>query len=560
MRFARGKRPHRLGLVTAVIVLAMSLVVVAKAAAELRSGAATDPVESGPGSEERIEPGQDIVAVNANYDTTAGTVTATVTTNGAPTTSNSFLLVRFSTVEDGECVRPRVFLGASYSSGSGEWLIEDTSGGSTSPATATKSIAGNATTLTATATALANQPYACAEAYVLDETQPSGEQVLEGLTAPIQLVGPPPPPPPASPPPSTPTTPPPAPAPTPRANLVVSPKTVIVHRNKWKKVTVKITNTGDAAAGKVALKIGKARGVGIKPKSGKLKLKSIAAGKSKVASFKVQLTKKAKARSKLTLTISGAKGVKASGLLTLEAWKKPRPKKGKKGEKPPVPANPPLAEKIFYAYKTETSHSATLIGYAFIDGEWAYHGIPTDGLPSCTEVTGNAEKEGCVKYRYDPASGTVQIGSLTGKISAGGALELDGESYFATSTPAAGTRLQVEQEFIGYSGLCGLIFGCTTWHEHLMLNNNGEFVLSKESLTTVGGSGPGETFIAAGSYPPDQHGTYAIEKGARIKLSFADGTTDTMTFAIFLNKEGKPDPTNAGVLLGTDYFTFTGSE
>lgn len=86
--------------------------------------------------------------------------------------------------------------------------------------------------------------------------------------------------------------------------------------------------------------------------------------------------------------------------------------------------------------------------------------------------------------------------------------------------------------------------------------SNGEFILSKSSLTTVGGSGPGETFVAAGNYPPDQHGTYSVEKGARIKLSFADGTTDTRTFAYFLNKEGKPDPTYAGVLLGTEYLTF----
>jgi hypothetical protein len=330
-------------------------------------------------------------------------------------------------------------------------------------------------------------------------------------------------------------------------------KTVTLHRNKWKKVTVKVTNTGDAAAGKALLKVGKARGVMLKPKSGKLKLKSIGAGKSKVASFKVKLTKKAKASSKLKLSLTAAKGVKASGLLTVEAWKKKKaPKKGGKGKE----ASASLAERIFYAYKTETSHSATLIGYAFIDGEWAWHGMPEEGLPSCTEITGNAEKEGCVKYRYDATTGSVQVGSLTGTLSSDGGLELDGETYFATSTPAAGTRLQVEQEFIGYSGLCGLITGCSTWHEHLLLTQAGEFVLSRESLTTVGGSGPGETFIAAGSYPPDQHGTYAIEKGARIKLSYADGTVETKTIAILLNKEGKPDPVYEGLLLGENYFTF----
>jgi hypothetical protein len=428
----------------------------------------------------------------------------------------------------------------------------------------TESISGSTTTLAAADAALAGQPFDCVEPEIYETIEgPSGEselgEFIDGLAAPIVLAGPPPAAP-SSPPPSNPAPAPPPPPPPPKANLVAPSKTVTLHRSAWKKVTVKVTNTGNATAGKVTLKVGKARGVAIKPKSGTLKLKSIAAGKSKVASFKALLTRKAKATSRLTLTVTGGKGLKAVGIVTLEAWKKGPPrKKGKKEKKPAPPAVPPLAEKIFYAYKTEVSESAKLIGYAFIDGEWAYHGIPAEGLPSCTAATGDGAKEGaegCVKYTYDATSGTVKIGSATGKLNPGGELEVDGETYFATSIPPAGTTLQVEQEYIGYSGLCGLITGCTTWHEHLILGSNGEFVLSRESLTTLGGSGPGETFVAAGSYPPDQHGTYSVQKGARIKLTFADGSTKTKTFAYFLNKEGKPDPAYAGILLGTDYFTF----
>jgi hypothetical protein len=530
--------------------MTLCLAFAATAAAEVRTGSAPDGTEP-----ERLPPGQDIVAVSATYDSVTGTATAAVTTTGPPEPSaNRLLRTDFYAVDEaGECVEPELRIGSKYGEATASWLL--TTGGE---GAATKSVAGNTTTFTATAPVLVSQPIACMNAYVV-ELDEEGEVVkpIEYLVPPLKLVGPPPPSPPSSPAPTPAPTPPPAPAPPPKANLAFPSKTVTLHRNAWKKVKVKITNTGDAAAGKVVLKIGKAKGVAIKPKSGKLKLKSIAAGKSKVASFKVKLSKKAKARSKLKLSLTAAKGVKASGLLTVEAWKKKKaPKKGGKGKE----ASASLAERIFYAYKTETSHSATLIGYAFIDGEWAYHGIPTEGLPSCTEITGNAEKEGCVKYRFDSTTGSVQIGSLTGTISSGGQLELDGETYFGTSVPAAGTRLQVEQEFIGYSGLCGLITGCSTWHEHLMLNSNGEFVLSKESLTTVGGSGPGQTFIAAGSFPPDQHGTYAIEKGARIKLSFADGSVETKTIAIFLNKEGKPDPVYEGLLIGDDYFTFAHTE
>jgi hypothetical protein len=546
----RGERKHRLGLVTALAVLGLTLVFVASAAAEVRSGSATDGTEP-----ERISGSVDIVGVSASYDT-AGSIQVAVTTLAPPPvpTEGFVLTARAGVLSGNECVEPRAVVLGTYTQPA--VVVWGTATGGEGEGS--ENISGTTTTLVAADSALANQPFNCMEPaiYEVDENGNLVEPALEGLVAPISLTAPPPPPTPAP----APTPPPPPPPPAPKvAKLTVSPKTVTLHRNAWKKVTVKVTNIGNGAAGKVSLKVGKAKGVAIKPKSGKLKLKSIAAGKSKVASFKVRLTKKAKAKSKLKLAVRGARGVKAKGLLTLEAWKK-KTKKGKKGKHPPVAANPPLAEKIFYAYKTETSHSATLIGYAFIDGEWAYHGIPEDGLPACTGITGNAEKEGCVKYRYDSDSGSLQIGSLTGKLSAAGDLELDGETYFATSTPAAGTRLQVAQEFIGYSGLCGLITGCSTWHEYLTLNSNGEFVLSRESLTTIGGSGPGETFVAAGSYPPDQHGTYAIEKGARIKLAFADGTTQTKTFAIFLNKEGKPDPTYAGVLLGTNYFTFANDE
>jgi len=106
--------------------------------------------------------------------------------------------------------------------------------------------------------------------------------------------------------------------------------------------------------------------------------------------------------------------------VTLEAWKKPTKKKGKgKDHRHRRSATPPLAEKIFYGYKTEVSRSATLIGYAFIDGEWAYTAFPAEGLPSCTAATGDGAKEGaegCVKYSYEPTTGVVTIGSVTGKL------------------------------------------------------------------------------------------------------------------------------------------------
>jgi hypothetical protein len=551
-----GRSSRRTGALAALVAAALAaLVLAAPAGAEVRSGSATDGVES-----ERLPPGLDIVAASASYDT-AGTIVSAITTAGPlKHTEEALLTARVGVLSGSECVAPLTAIVGTLSTTPVVAWASDAAKGE-----GTETVAGNVTTLTVTSPALANQPFNCIEpAFHTVEGENLGP-VLEGLTAPIQLAAPPPPAPPASTPPAS-SSPPPAPtppAPPKVANLTIPSQTLTLHRGAWKQVKLKIANTGNAAAAKVTVSLGKAKGVVVKPRSGKLKLKSIAAGKSKTAAFKVALTPKAKGVSKLAVTVKGAKGVNVAGSLTLNAWKKPtKSKKGKgpgKKEAPP-PANPPLAEKIFYGYQMESMHSATLIGYSFIDGEWAYHGVPTEGFPQCTSVTGDAEHSGCVKYTYDPSTQAVQIGSLSGKLNGSGSLEVDGKTYEQAIVQPAGTRLQVEQEFIGYSGLCGLITGCTTWHEHLILGSNGEFVLSRESLSTLGGIGPGETFVAAGSYPADQHGTYQVESGARIKLSFADGTTSLRTFAVFLNKEGKPDPTYAGILLGTDYFTFAHDE
>ena len=548
MSTVRGRRSHRFGLATALLVLGLALAFAASAAAEVRNGSATDGTEP-----ERIMGSIDITGVTASYDT-AGSLNVAITTAApAPTTEEAVIGIRFGVLSGSECVAPLAVLVGTYERPpSAAWAAGESKG------EGTVSFSGNTATLAASSSALANQPYNCVEPAIYAVEEGELGSSLEGLTAPIQLTGPPAPPvtptPPVAPVPAPVT--PPSPKPAPAAVLTIPSQNLTLHRNVWKKVKEKVTNAGTASAAKVSLKLGKAKGVAVLPRTGKVKLKSIAAGKSKTASFKVLLTAKAKPTSTLTLSVAGAKGVKTSGALTINAWKKPSHKKGKGKEEPAPPANPPLAEKIFYSYKTQVSESATLIGYAFIDGTWAYHGIPAGGLPHCTEVTGSAEKEGCLEYSFDPKTGAIRIGSLTGVINSAGELELDEEKYSPTVIPAAGTRLQVEQEYVGYRGLCGTFAGCTTWHEHLLLTSTGEFVLTRESLSTAGGTGPGETFVAAGSYPADQHGTYAIESGGRITLAFADGTSQTKTIAILLNKAGQPDPVYQGLLLDSTYFTF----
>lgn len=567
----RRKETSRSATLTALLSAAVValLAFAAPALAEVRGGSATDPDESSPGTGERIEPWQDILAVDASYDTPTGTLTTVVATAAPPKASatNMHLLAIYSPLDgNGGCPanaleEPFALVDSSYGEPStAEWLYDYSTG------SGQKAVSGNVTTLTASDPALANRPLGCVQA-IATEIDSEGEFVGEGeaLAAPIVLRGPgwPPapatqtPPPASSPPPSAP-----PPAPTPKlAKLRLAPKPLTLRRRHWKKVKLRVANAGDATAARVKLTLGKARGVAIKPKSRKLELRSIAPRKSKVVAFKLLLTRKAKPVSKIAIRVRGANGVKANGKLVLKAWKKKRRKKPAKPTKPGTNRGS-LAGKIFYSYdSTDTTHSAYLEGYAFIDDTWAYNDIPSGGLPHCTEVTGTAKEAGCVKYSYEPKTGAVQLGSVTGaRITKDGNFEIDGEAYLPLWVPPAGARYQVDQYFIGFNGLCGMITGCSTWHEYVTLTSGGEFVYTHESLTTIGGSGPGETFIAAGSYPPDEHGTYTVEKGARIKLAFADGHTETKTFAIFLDKAGKPDPVNAGFIFDTTYFTFAGTD
>lgn len=245
--------------------------------------------------------------------------------------------------------------------------------------------------------------------------------------------------------------------------------------------------------------------------------------------------------------MTGARGLKAETRVVLKVRGK-RPPKPKRGETS-------LAERIFVGYdSTDTTHSAYLVGHAFIDDTWAYNGVPAGGLPRCTSVTGNSKQPGCVRYSYDPRSGAVKIGALGGGKLTERGLEIEGETYEELSIPKPGSTYQVAQHYMGFSGLCGLIAGCTTWRSDMTMTRSGEFALVTSSTSTSGGFGI--PFVAVGSYPPDQRGTYRVERRARIRLAFADGKVETKTFAIFRGASGNPDPAGEGFVLDEEYFTF----
>ena len=281
--------------------LGLALAFAASAAAEVRNGSATDGTEP-----ERISGSIDITGVTASYDT-AGSVSVAITTAARrrPPKKSSFSL-RFGVLSGGECVSPIAVLVGTYA------RPPPSPGPRAGKGNGSESVFGTTTTLAARSRA--REP-----ALQLRRT---GD--LRSRRRRTRLL------PPRGPHRADPAGRPPAP-PAPRPHR--SPRCPRRHPPGAEPTGAVLTSrrrpspsiatsgrrsrsrspTRERRAGKVALKIGKAHGVAIKPKTGELKLKSIAAGKSKIASFKVQLTPKAKPSSKLKLSVTGAKGVKATG-------------------------------------------------------------------------------------------------------------------------------------------------------------------------------------------------------------------------------------------------------
>jgi hypothetical protein len=282
---------------------------------------------------------------------------------------------------------------------------------------------------------------------------------------------------------------------------------------------------------------------------------------------KVALTRKARTLTNVTFTAAGAKKVVARGRLALRIGKAKAIKKPAPGAKAPAAPKSPLAGTYWWYNINHVDYAWDNHGVYFLDDHWAYRGIPKGGLPaSCTAVTAGVdangdETDGCIAYTYDAATGTVTLGTAAGTFKNGELRifdEGDERFYEKLVVPDAGARYDVDLLHRSFSGMCGLFLGCTTSLQTLRLLPDGQFIKNGSTTTTMGdpGSGP---FTVAGSYPADEHGTYEVAAGGRIRLSYADGTVKDHTFALQTIDAGQPgagtaDPVNQGVILDEDNF------
>ena len=497
-----------------------------------------------PGSDVGSDPSRRVAALSTTYDD-AGSLTGTITLGGDATTGTPARVVLHLGTEGGDrCGPPQVVISAPLASSGDVEVARTTDGTVSHQAAAQAEVSGARVTLSAAQPWLAGLDHRCTFARVTPPTDPS--TALGQTRGYRTLVTDPEPAPTPTTPAPTPTTPAPTPttpAPTPRkaAKLAVevgaTPRTV--RRNRWMSIRVRVRNVGTATARAVRVRIGGARGATVR--LSRSRWSSIAAGRSGSATVRVRLS----ARSRATTTL--AVRASAGNLVARDAIVLSRGSASATG----------LAGRQFYGFVSHADRAWDNRGVFFSNAKWAYLGLPTGGLPTCTKVTetltdkGKPTGDGCRRYTYDRRTGRLKVGDQTGTYK-NGTIELDGVVMTPVDTPRAGTTLDVRLEHRGFSGLCGLTFGCTTWHETLGMGSNGQFVRSSSSISTMGGVGT--PFVYGAQYPPDEHGTYEIQSRGRVVFRYADGTVKTHTIGIMRDKRGRPAPATEGLLLDDTNF------
>ncbi|HEY6887648.1 MAG TPA: hypothetical protein VI300_07715 [Solirubrobacter sp.] len=528
----------------------------APAQATIRQGTASDPAGDATGGA-----GYDITSVLARSDDAAGSVAVAIQT-AAALPSGAWYIGAVGTRNGALCDAPIVIFIAQRSTGTVLWSRDGGAGHQGQLA-----VDGTTAVITATGDPSLNVPLNCALGYTAtqadldtardrnDTLLDLAEKVPEATPTPAPTTSPAPTPAPPAP------TPPPAPtkATAPPVAVAKSAKLTVsldgapaaIKRNKTMTLKLKIANDGAKRSGEVTVSFAKARGLSGVGRP--VRLAALKPAQKRTLKLKVRLTRSARVSTTLKVNVRAGK-LKTSSSLLLRIGKaktvapEPRPEVKKS----------PIVGTFWWRNVSHVDYAWDNRALYFVDGGAVYSGFPKGGLPvTCTTPVAEPDdevdtREGCLPYTFDEKTGAVTIGDKTGTFK-DGRLTIDGNGYTPLVIPPAGTRLAIdEQKHASFQGYCGFITGCTTSQEYLTLTPDGQFVLSRSTLSTIGDPGIGP-YTAAGSYPADQHGTYDIQAGGKIVLSFADGTVRAETFA-YDTKDGAASPTGEGVFIGEDNY------
>lgn len=524
----------------AIVIAAVvaTLLGAAPADAAVFSGSGADPADPA------LAGGRDLTAVAASYDD-AGTVSATVTLREPPSAAaDGFVDVFVGTsTASGDC-SALVGLGAYLdpASAGAVWLDAEGDAGS-----ASKALDGAALTLSASAPAIAGRAISCATAIVTQRDD--ADVVYDRLDAPLALRTPAPPaPPPPAPPPAAPA-PKPVPAAAPAALLVVkAPALAPVKRGRRIRARIRVENNGTASARSVRLRVSAPKAMRVSPRIARVG--TLAPGRART----VVLRLRAKRAAKLALAVTArGKVPRAKGTLTVRI-KRPCGRRCAR-QKPPA-AKPPLARRYFTHVDVSTMTANDWTALAFVDGRWAYRGIPEGGLPTCTQRTAGVDADGdptdgCVPYEYDSKAGTLRIDGDPATIDAARtAITLGENEYSLAPLVREGTRFDAELKSISVFGFWPNQSITEKW---MTMSADGQFALTSQSFGSFGL--PGSPSLTWASVPPEQKGRYRFGPKGDLHLDYADGhSVVRMTGILRDAKTGSADPAKDGFLFGDEQF------
>lgn len=521
----RGIRPAALILATLLALAGGAVFGASAATATVYEGAKADP--KGDGS----SPDRDITSAKATYDNAAGKLTFTIKLAAAHSSSPVQIATGVGTLTaSGFCSYPLAVVGSLQPDGVVRWGRED-NGDNSPEATgdANIQISGSTVTLTASGSGLAGLAPNCAEAVL---SNPDDINQVFDTTGAFAV----------------------KPRPKrPRLTVKINGPGQVKRGGKA-KVKVTVRNTGDLAASKAKVSLS-AKGGSVKPKSrrtGRIKAKG-----SSTFNFTVKAGKGGKVSLRAKASARKVKAASAKRTIKVKA-----PKKKAKAPK----GGGTLAGKNFWGFEEYVwDRSSDILGLYFTNSKFVHWGVPKGGQAKCTRVTAKVDGDGemqpgCLRYSYDKKTGKVRIGKAKGSYRNGNLKlnmnsemwRIDGKTWYPGVFAKAGTKFKITLINRGYYGVCGITFSCTTWAEYLTLDRSGKFGRTRSSLTTSGGGSI--PFIAIGSYPPEDRGSYQVLSNGRIRFRYDNGETSVETLTIQTNKKGRPDAAREGVLLDDVWF------
>ncbi|MCD4526984.1 hypothetical protein [Nocardioides sp. cx-173] len=295
------------------------------------------------------------------------------------------------------------------------------------------------------------------------------------------------------------------------------------YRGRWTTVEVDLLNSGRADARGTTVRLSGA-GLAFKPATrsyGTLGPRST----EYFEKFRVRLKGSKPRTLRMTLTAQGGHRAVA----TVRIVEKPRPR-----------TLPSLVGRYYWGHKpVQVDRGWDNVAVRFVSPRFAHVGFDKVGAPRCAKASRT-----CRPYQYNARTGVVRVAGLgKGRATTEG-IRLGKQDYFPLSTPKPGAKLALRLIHQNFEGTCGIY--CSTWTEWLTMDQRGRFVRSRQTLGSIGAPGVGTVWAVV---PADERGTYRVLSRGRIRLSYANGTSQVHTIGIGHDVRGKPSPAGEGILL-----------